>query len=128
MNKLAIVGLIVLATIFPTMASGCGEAIFEVSNLTVSPQKVESGQTARISVDITNTGGAEGNYTVILKIDGFKRTTQKIKLYYRHPTRRYLVSYRYNITKFYGVIHSGWCYSYYFINHDVDSEPSPRCS
>ena len=70
MNKVAVICIFVLTITLSLVTSGCAEAIFEVSNLSVSPQEVESGQSATVSVEITNTGGAEGSYLVLLKIDG----------------------------------------------------------
>jgi len=77
MNKLAIVCIIVLTTILAAIAPSCAEAVFELSNLTISPQEVETGQSATISVDITNTG-AEGTCPVILKIDGVQTDIQNV--------------------------------------------------
>lgn len=58
-------------TILPAViASGCTKADFEVSNLIVNPQEVETDQAASISVSVRNTGGAEGTCTVTLMVDG----------------------------------------------------------
>ena len=54
MNKLAIVYILVLTDILPMIASGSAKAEFEFSNLAVSPQEVECGQSAIVSVDISN--------------------------------------------------------------------------
>ena len=70
MNKVAIICILVFTTVLLSVTTGCAEAIFEVSNLAISSQEVESGESATVSVDITNTGGAEGSYPVLLKIDG----------------------------------------------------------
>lgn len=69
-NKLSIRFLIIVIISLLPILQSCAEAKFELSNLTISPQEVETGQSAIISVDIANTGGAEGTYAVILKIDG----------------------------------------------------------
>ena len=78
MKRLAILCIIVLTALLLVIAPSCAEAIFEPSNLTVSPQKVEPGKSATISVDISNTGGAEGTYLVILKIDGVQVDDQNV--------------------------------------------------
>ncbi|MFC1966339.1 alpha/beta hydrolase fold domain-containing protein [Chloroflexota bacterium] len=72
MNKVAIICILVFTTILSSITSGCAEAIFEVANLTIDSQEVESGQSATVSVEIANNGGAEGSYPVILKIDGIQ--------------------------------------------------------
>ena len=69
-NKLSIKFLIIVIISLLPILQSCAEATFELSNLTISPQEVETGRSAIISVDIANTGGAEGTYAVILKIDG----------------------------------------------------------
>jgi len=77
-NKLAIGCIIVLTALLLAVAPSCANAVFEISNLTISPQEVESGQSATISVDITNAGGTEGTYPVILKIDGVQIDEQNV--------------------------------------------------
>lgn len=72
MNKAAITCILVFITILLSITSGCAEAIFDVSNLTIDPQEVESGQSATVSVEIANTGGAEAPYPVMLKINGIQ--------------------------------------------------------
>ncbi|MFC1978071.1 hypothetical protein ACFLWS_07415 [Chloroflexota bacterium] len=54
MNKLAIVYILALTAILPMIVSGSAKAEFEFSNLAVSPQEVECGQSVVISVDISN--------------------------------------------------------------------------
>ncbi|MFC2006250.1 CARDB domain-containing protein [Chloroflexota bacterium] len=78
MNKLALVCILVFTIVVLPIASGCAEAIFEVSNLTISTQEVESGESATVYVDITNTGGAEGTYTVVLRIDGVETDNSNV--------------------------------------------------
>ncbi len=47
-------------------------AAFSVSNLTVMPLEVQPKEAVVITVSVANTGGTEGNYTVVLKINGVK--------------------------------------------------------
>lgn len=77
-NRLAILCAIVLTTLLLAIAPGCAKAVFEYSNLIVSPQEVESGQSVTVSVNITNTGSAEGICPVLLKLDGVQIDNQNI--------------------------------------------------
>lgn len=76
--KRAIVGIIVLIALLLAVAPGCVEPTFELSNLAVSPQEVEVGQSATISVDVIHTGGPEGIYLTVLKIDGVQIDDQSV--------------------------------------------------
>ena len=55
-------------------------ANFIVSNLTISPSQVQPNQEVAISVNVANTGGTSGYYTVELKIDGITEETQQVAL------------------------------------------------
>ncbi len=44
-------------------------AAFSVSDLTIEPREVATGELFAISVTVTNTGGSQGSYDVILHID-----------------------------------------------------------
>ena len=55
-------------------------ADFEFSNLEISPLEIKEGQEATISVDVTNTGTAEGSYTVELKVDDVVVDSQVVTL------------------------------------------------
>jgi len=55
-------------------------AIFNVSNLSISPIEVEAGQTVTISATVTNSGGSSDGYTAILKINGSQVETKNITL------------------------------------------------
>jgi predicted GH43/DUF377 family glycosyl hydrolase len=50
------------------------------SNLSVTPSKVETGDTVTISVRVANRGGQEGTYLVELKIDGVVVETERVTL------------------------------------------------
>jgi len=50
------------------------------SNLSVTPSKIETGDTVTISVRVANRGGQEGTYLVQLKIDGVVVETRRVTL------------------------------------------------
>ncbi|WP_052306385.1 S-layer protein domain-containing protein [Methanosalsum zhilinae] len=56
------------------------EADFEFSNLVISPEEVRQGRDVTISVDVENTGTAEGEYNVDLMINGNVTDTKLISL------------------------------------------------
>lgn len=70
MNRAAILCPIVMTTLLLLIVPSCAKPIFELSGLTISRQEVRCGESTTISVDISNSGGAEGTYHLILKIDG----------------------------------------------------------
>ncbi|WP_298682540.1 S-layer protein domain-containing protein [uncultured Methanomethylovorans sp.] len=55
-------------------------AKFTFTNLQISPLEVRAGDEATISVNVTNTGTAPGNYTVELKINGTVVGSQEVAL------------------------------------------------
>ena len=55
-------------------------AAFETSNLTVSPSEVKVGEEISISAVVTNTGGSEGSYTSVLKINGTEEARKQLTL------------------------------------------------
>ena len=55
-------------------------AAFSVSSLSVLPAEVEPGETVTIDVAVTNTGGTEGSYTVVLTIDGVKEAEETVTI------------------------------------------------
>jgi len=56
------------------------QAIFDVSNLSISPHEVKVGESVTISVDIANLGCSSGSYTAILKINSSQVETKTITL------------------------------------------------
>jgi len=52
----------------PTPAPSSTPAAFTTSNLTVTPGTVKPGETAMVEVTVTNTGGEQGTYTVMVKL------------------------------------------------------------
>lgn len=55
-------------------------ANFTVTNLSVSPDDVESGGTVTISATVTNTGGTSGSYTAVLRINGSEVVASSVAL------------------------------------------------
>ena len=55
-------------------------AAFALSSLVISPAEVAPGEKVNISVSLANTGGLEGSYTVVLKINGVKEAEQKVTI------------------------------------------------
>jgi len=53
-------------------------AVFSLSKLTVTPTEVESNEPITVTVSVANTGGNEGNYSVVLKINGVKEAEQSV--------------------------------------------------
>jgi len=55
-------------------------AAFSVSNLSVQPAEVPTGEAVTIDVAVTNTGGTQGSYTVVLKINGVKEADRTVTI------------------------------------------------
>ncbi len=55
-------------------------ASFAISNLSVTPQEIRPAEQVAISARVTNTGGSEGSYTVVLNINGVEEARQIITL------------------------------------------------
>ncbi len=53
---------------------------FSIENLNITPMKVFTGETATISIKVSNTGGTTGSYTVNLKINGIIEESKEIIL------------------------------------------------
>lgn len=63
----------------PTVPPAVPEpAAFAVSNLTVQPAEVEPDESVTITVSVANTGGSEGSYAVVLKINGVKEVEKSV--------------------------------------------------
>ena len=71
----ALIGKIVTTTTTPPPQY---PAVFNTSDLTVSPTSVLPGQTVTISAKVSNTGGSSGEYDVTVKINGVFEGTQKV--------------------------------------------------
>ncbi|TKJ26292.1 MAG: hypothetical protein CEE41_02330 [Hadesarchaea archaeon B3_Hades] len=55
-------------------------AEFNISDLEIGPSKVEVNEPVNISVKVTNIGGVEGSYSVVLKINGRAENVRAITL------------------------------------------------
>ena len=55
-------------------------AAFSVSNLSIQPAEVPTGEAVTIDVAVTNTGGTEGSYTLVLKINGVKEADRTVTI------------------------------------------------
>jgi uncharacterized protein YfaS (alpha-2-macroglobulin family) len=55
-------------------------AEFRISNLEVSPTKVDAGDNIVVSAKIANVGGTQGSYTAELKIDGTTIETEELTI------------------------------------------------
>jgi len=53
---------------------------FEVSKLNINPTQTQPAQQVTISVNVSNTGGTSGDYTVELKVNGVVESTKQITL------------------------------------------------
>jgi hypothetical protein len=55
-------------------------AAFTLSSLVVSPAEVAPGEKVNISMSLANTGGREGSYTVVLKINDLKEAEKTVTI------------------------------------------------
>ena len=55
-------------------------AAFSVSDLSIQPAELEVAETVTITVSVANTGGREGSYTIVLKINGVKEAEDRVTL------------------------------------------------
>ena len=55
-------------------------AAFSVSTLSIQPPEVQPEETVTIMVSVANTGGREGSYTIVLKINGVKEAEDSVTL------------------------------------------------
>jgi hypothetical protein len=65
---------IVIAPSVPPPSPPPVPSAFSLSDLSVRPAEVQPKEAVTISVFVANTGDAEGNYAIVLKIDGVKET------------------------------------------------------
>jgi len=64
----------------PVTAAAPAPASFTVSNLSVTASEVEPSEQVTISAVVANTGGSEGSYTVILKINSVEEASKEVTL------------------------------------------------
>ena len=77
-------------TVFALLAQESRPATFKLSNLSISPSErkfftavsyfIKTGETATISVDVTNEGQQEGAYSATLKVNDSDVETKKVTL------------------------------------------------
>jgi len=64
----------------PAPAVALAPASFAVSDLSVTPGEVKPAEQVTISAVVTNTGGSEGSYAVLLKINGAEEAKKEVTL------------------------------------------------
>jgi hypothetical protein len=80
-NKYYLMPIVLALVVILGISVACAKpAVFEVSDLDISPAEVVSGESTMVEADIENIGGSEGTYTVTLKIDGMDMKTKKVTL------------------------------------------------
>lgn len=70
----------VIAVTPPPAPTAPAPAAFSISNLSVQPVEVQPKETVTIAVSVANTGGTEGSYGVILKINGVKEAEKGVTI------------------------------------------------
>lgn len=55
-------------------------ASFHVSNLTITPPEVKTGEAVTIEVSVFNTGGSSGSYDLVLKVNNAQVETKSVTL------------------------------------------------
>jgi len=63
-----------------TTAPPSAPAAFSISNLTILPVEVQPEEVVTITVSVANTGGTEGSYTAVLKVNGTKETEKSVTI------------------------------------------------
>ncbi len=82
-KKILAAGLLLLAITMAVQAacsSSAPSAQFEVTSLDIKPAEITVGETASISAQVGNTGGAGGVYSATLSVDGEKIGARDINL------------------------------------------------
>jgi len=73
-------GFILLTLLFTTITGCSNPATFTLSNLIIGPGEVALEEPVVISASVANTGGSEGSYNAVLKIDGEEQESKNITL------------------------------------------------
>jgi len=76
-SKYAIIARAAPAPPTPT-APPPAPAAFSLSALTVQPAEANPGELVTITVEVANTGGTAGSYTVVLQLNGMKETEKSV--------------------------------------------------
>ncbi len=71
-------GLLLVLILVSGGLTGCASAEFEVSQLTITPSQVATGEDFTVSAEITNVGDADGIYTATLTVNNIERATRDI--------------------------------------------------
>lgn len=79
-KKISLSALLVIVIVFSVMLGSCEGANFEVSDLVIEPASAMAGDTISVRIDVTNAGGSEGIYDIILKVDGEQVANELIAL------------------------------------------------
>jgi len=63
-----------------TPPSAPAPAAFSVTDLSIRPAEVQPKEAVAITVSVTNTGGAEGSYTTVLKVNGAREAEKSVTI------------------------------------------------
>ena len=77
MKRLLILSIFIISIVMLLTLPSCAKAEFELSNLSVSPEQITEGESAKVTIDVTNTGNAEGTYLAIMKINDEESSQQE---------------------------------------------------
>jgi len=80
-NTFAVIGVVPVVEeeiVLPPPPSA--PAAFSLTGLSVTPVEVLTGEAVTITVPVANTGGTEGSYTVVLKINGVKEAEKSVTI------------------------------------------------
>ena len=79
--KRIVSSLVILVLLVGAMVLGCtAPAAFSILNLTIQPAEVAPNETVNISMSVSNTGGTQGDYNVVLNIDGLQEEAKSVNI------------------------------------------------
>ncbi|MGD9143670.1 MAG: hypothetical protein PVG61_07485, partial [Dehalococcoidia bacterium] len=79
-KKISLSILLITVVAVSAVSGSCEGAAFEVTDFVVEPESAMAGETVDVSVTITNVGGSDGIYDVVLKVDGEQVASELIAL------------------------------------------------
>lgn len=79
-SALCLCAVIIGMQLLVTTAIASDDETFSVSDLTIVPTEVESGELVTISVKVTNNGNATGIYTVVLRVNSIEVDSKNVTL------------------------------------------------
>ena len=79
-NRLRTSHLLMVTLALWVVAVACGGAKFQVTSLELTPDAVVSGESTTVTATVENTGGQEGTYLAILRVDGQDTAAQQVIL------------------------------------------------